>query len=149
MRGPHGVAARSAPRKNPKLNPASLNRLEHDYRDLSGRGPEVVPLPPWIRLEATGDMTLPLLALQLTGLHLDCRSFPGEHYSRMYEQVVVPAGIARSAIVRGHYDETITVRQAEHRHRARLSGASTSGRQHHDRYPRNPAEKVVCPRLSR
>jgi hypothetical protein len=55
----------------PRRSSTCPQRLEHDHRDLSGRSTPVVLRPPWIRLETTGDMNLPLFAAQLTGLHLD------------------------------------------------------------------------------
>src|SRR5215217_520350 len=82
-------------------------RFEHDHRYLSGRGAAMVLLPPRILLETTVDIALPLLPLQLTGPHRDCRSFPGDHHARMCAQVVIPTGISGQTIV-----EAITTRRS-------------------------------------
>src|SRR5215208_6394031 len=105
---------------------------------ITGTCRGAVLLPPRILLETTVDIALPLLPLQLTGPHRDCRSFPGDHHARMCAQVVIPTGISGRTIVGGDHNKTITVRQTQHRERAGLSRASTSCRQHYDRQPRDP-----------
>src|SRR6185295_10021164 len=69
--------------------------LEHDDRDLSGRRAAVVGLPPRIGVNTALHIALPLLAVQLTGMHLDRGSSPGDHHVRLRAKVVVPARVGR------------------------------------------------------
>ena len=40
------------------------------------------------------EIPLPLGALQLAGMHLDCGAFPGNDQHRVCAKVVIPAGVA-------------------------------------------------------